>query len=109
MVFGGVRANCEIKLFLNGVKIERVYEIKFLGVILDHKFSWKPHIEYIKKKLAKSIGIIYKVGDLLNNKCLRILYFSLIMPYMSYCVEVWGNTCRTYIDPIIKLQKYQNN
>ena len=24
---------------------------------------------------------------------------------MSYCVEVWGNTYRTYIDPIIKLQK----
>ena len=27
------------------------------------------------------------------------------MPYMSYCIEVWWNTCRTYIDPIITLQK----
>ena len=24
---------------------------------------------------------------------------------MTYCVEVWGNTYRTYIDPIVKLQK----
>ena len=52
MVFSGVRANCEIKSFLNGVKI--VHETKFLGVILDHKFSWKSHIAYIKKKVSKS-------------------------------------------------------
>ena len=68
MVFGGVWANCEIKSFLNGVKIKRLYETKFLGVILDHEVCWKPHIEYIKRKVSKSIGIIYKVGDLLNNK-----------------------------------------
>uniref|UniRef100_A0A3P8T4U6 Reverse transcriptase domain-containing protein n=1 Tax=Amphiprion percula TaxID=161767 RepID=A0A3P8T4U6_AMPPE len=105
MVFGGVRANCETQLILNGVKIERVYDTKFLGVILDYKLSWKPHIEYIKQKLSKSIGIIYNTRDFLNKKGLRILYFSLIMPYMTYCVEVWGNTYRTYIDPIIKLQK----
>ena len=96
MVFGGVRANCENKLFLNAVEIERVYETTFLGVILDHTFSWKPQIEYIKEKVSKSIGIIYNVGDLLNNKCLCILYFLLKVPYMSYGVEIWGNTCGTY-------------
>lgn len=90
MVFGGVGANCEIQLILNGAKIERVYETKFLGVILDHKLSWKPHIEYIKQKLSKSIGLIYKTSNFLNKNGLHILYFSLIMPYMTYCVEVWG-------------------
>lgn len=37
MMSSGVRTNCEIKLNLNGVEIERVYEAKFLGVIIDHK------------------------------------------------------------------------
>ena len=59
MVFG---ANCNIQLILNGVKIERVYETKFLGVILDHKLSWKPHIESTKLKLSKSIGVIYRTS-----------------------------------------------
>ena len=105
MVFGGVPTDCEIKLNLNGTEIEGVYETKFLGVIIDHKLCWKPHIQYIKGKLAKSVGILYKTRELLNQKCLHILYFSLVVPYMSYCVEVWGNVYKTNIDPIIKLQK----
>lgn len=74
-------------------------------MIIDHKLSWKPHIECIRSKLAKSVGILYKIRDLLNEKCLYILYFSLVVPHMTYCVEVWGNTYKTNIDPIIKLQK----
>lgn len=27
------------------------------------------------------------------------------MPYMTYCVEIWGNAYKTNLDPIIKLQK----
>lgn len=27
------------------------------------------------------------------------------MPYMTYCVEAWGNVYRTSIGPLIKLQK----
>ena len=96
MVFGGVPSDCEIKLNINGTEIERVYETKFLGVIIDHKLCWKPHIQYIKGKLAKSVGILYRTRELLNRKCLHILYSSLVVPYLSYCVEVWG----MYIKPI---------
>ena len=105
MVFSGARTNCEVKLKLNQVEIDRVYETKFLGVIIDHKLCWKPHIEYIKRKISKSIAILYKTRDMLNKKCLHILYYSLIFPYLTYCVEVWVNVYKTNIDRIIKLQK----
>jgi hypothetical protein len=32
--------------------------IKFLGVYLDENLSWKIHINYISKKISKSVGII---------------------------------------------------
>lgn len=105
MVFGSRATDCEIKLHLNDKEIERVSEMKFLGVIMDDKLSWKPHIEFIRGKLAKSIGIIYKVGDLLNEKCLLLLYNAMVVPYMTYCVEVWGNVYKTNLDPLVKLQK----
>ena len=76
----------------NRVEIE-VYETKFLGVMIDHKLCWKLHIDYIKRKLSKCIAIL-KTRDLLN-KNLHVLYYSLIMPYMSYCVEIWGNVYKT--------------
>lgn len=52
MLFGGKRTNTEVKLNLNNVEIERVYETKFLGVIIDDKVCWKPHIKYVKQKLS---------------------------------------------------------
>lgn len=104
MVFSGFRVNCEIKMNLNAVEIDRVYKTKLLGVIRDHKLCWKPCIEYIIQKLSKFIAVLYKTRDLLNKKCLHILYCSFIMPYMSHCVEVWGNVYKTNIDPLIKLQ-----
>lgn len=90
---------------LNGTEIERVYETKFLGIIIDYQICWKPHIEYVKSKLSKIIGILYKTNAFLNTKSLHILYSFLVLPYLSYCAEIWGNTFKTYLDPIIKLQK----
>jgi len=35
------------------VNIESVYEIKFLGVVIDAKICWKSHIKYIQTKMSK--------------------------------------------------------
>ena len=47
------------------------------------------------------------------NKCkkyftsstLLTLYYSFLYPYLNYCNCIWGNTCKTYLYPLIKLQK----
>ena len=44
--------------------IERVYETKFLGVIIDNKLNWKSHITQVRNKLNKCISVIYKASQL---------------------------------------------
>ena len=34
-----------------------------------------------------------------------MLYNSCILPHITYCIEIWGNTFNSFIDPILKLQK----
>ena len=46
---------------INSIVIERVSEIKLLGMIIDNKLCWKPHINYIKTKISKSIAVLYNV------------------------------------------------
>ena len=53
-------ASDEITIQINGQQIERVTETTFLGVILDHKLTFKSHIDYISNKIAKCIGLITK-------------------------------------------------
>uniref|UniRef100_A0A3Q3JDA1 Reverse transcriptase domain-containing protein n=1 Tax=Monopterus albus TaxID=43700 RepID=A0A3Q3JDA1_MONAL len=105
MVFGNRRPHNELQLRIGGANIERVYEIKFLGVMVDDRLSWKSHIRHVQHKIAKNISILARVRHMLDVKALRILYCSLILPYLEYGVENWGNTYRSSLQPLYILQK----
>ena len=105
MIFANREISNEVKLRIEDTEIERVLEMKFLGVIIDHKLSWKMHIKHVQSKISKSIAILYKMRDLLNYHALYIVYCSIVVPYLTYCLEIWGNAYQTYTHPIIILQK----
>ena len=81
-------------------------EVNFLGVILDEHLTWKSHIHNVARKVSKAVGIIYKSSFCLDNSSLRILYFSLIYPYLFYCVSVWASTYPSNLRRLITLQKH---
>ena len=60
---------------------------------------------YIKGKVARGIGILYKSRPHFSLETMRMLYNAFVYPYFTYCIEVWGNTCQSYLDPLVKLQK----
>ena len=82
------RQTVDISIQIDNNVIERVKETVFLGVILDEHLSWKPHILGVSRKISKSIGIIYKSSFCLPKTSLRSLYYSLVYPYLTYCVSV---------------------
>ena len=92
-------------LVIRGHKIEKVDSTKFIGVILDSKLTWENHIQYIKTKIAKSIGILCKARKVLSQNTLLLLYYSIAYPHFLYCVEVWGNAAQTHLLSLILLQK----
>lgn len=108
MLFGNRQINRSVKIIINDVEIERVHESKCLGVIIDHKLCWKLHINNVKTKIPKSIAILHRFKHILTQKSLHIWYNCLIVPYNTYCVEIWGNTYKTNINPVYLLQKKSN-
>ena len=48
---------------------------------------------------------VNKVKSILSTKILNSLFSSLVEPHFAYCVEVWGNTYRTYLQSLCKKQK----
>jgi len=42
---------------------------------------------------------------ILNKNALHLLYSSLVTPYLTYGIEIWGNTYKTRTNPIFLLQK----
>ena len=105
MLFGQCKRDTEACISIEGVNIEKVSEIKFLGVLIDDKISWKPHIKYIQGKISRSISVINKAKMSLDFESLYILYCSLVLPYLTYCVEVWGNNYKCSLHTITVTQK----
>ena len=93
------------KISIRDSEISRVFSTKFLGIIIDDQLKWLEHIQYIKNKVSKSVGILCKVQKYLDQQTLHNLYYTFVYPYLIYGVEIWGNACNVYLDPLVKLQK----
>ena len=94
-----------LTLKLHRTKLFESSKIKYLGLILDNKLSWKDHIAELSKKLSRAVGLLYKVRHVCPTAVLRSLYYSLFNSHLSYGLVLWGNANRTYIDKIRSLQK----
>lgn len=95
-------------LKINGHPIIWSNEVKYLGVTLDRKLNWTPHIDNLKIKGIKALNAL---SPILNRKSALsphiklALYSSLVRPCITYACPVWGPTCTTNI---AKLQIVQN-
>ena len=79
------------KLKINNNNIDRITQFNFLGVILHERMSWKQHIEHIRLKIAKTIGIIYRLKSIYPSAILLTLYNTLVTPHLHYCLLCWGS------------------
>ena len=106
MIFYRSRIKCEgVQITIRNENIKETNSIKFLGIIVDNKLKWHEHIIYIKNKVSRAIGIIYKARKYANKQTVKQMYYTFVFPYLIYCCEIWGSTSHTYLDPLIKCQK----
>ena len=54
----------------------------------------------IHTKIAKNLSVMRRVKWLLNGNAMYTLYCSLVLPYIGYCCEIWGNIYKNRIQPL---------
>ena len=105
MLFSKSLETLPINIMFDDTPLEQVSSTKFLGIVVDDKLSWKPHVDKICKLISRNIGIINRLKTQLPLNSLLMLYTSLISPYLHYGLLVWGNANQTLLDRILLLQK----
>ena len=50
------------------IEIENVSSFNFLGITLDESLTWKNHIDLIKNKISKTIGVFYRLAKTFPKK-----------------------------------------
>ena len=79
-----------LTLKIDNVIIEKVDEFSFLGLTMDTNLKWKRHSENICNKCTKMIGILNRLKYVLPLGIKIILYNSVILPHINYCIMAWG-------------------
>ncbi len=90
-----------IRIMIRNVQIKCVSTCKYLGIIIDDQLSWKGHIEYVYKKIVKFTSLFYRLRELLPAFILRNLYFALVYPHLCYGIEIYANTCASYLNQLM--------
>ena len=90
-------------LFIDNEKLERVKTT--VGCIIDQHLSWEYHVEHSRKMLSKGLYAINMSKHILSQDHLKIIYYSLIHPYLLYGIVLWGNTYQKHIHKLEVAQK----
>ena len=90
---------------IQNTSLQCVQSLSFLGVTIDEYLSWKAHITNVALKVSRGVGILSKLKYIIPQNVLMLLYNSIILPHLSYCNIVWGNSYLSHLNKIKLLQK----
>ena len=93
-------------LKLHGEDIEYVPRCPYLGVILDRRMNWKPHVEVLRGKAHGSLTALSPLlRSSLPSRTKLLLYKTYIRPTMTYAAPAWAFITKSSMQ---RLQAVQN-
>ena len=94
-----------VTILINRQTIEQKDSVRYLGVLIDSKLTFKQHITAISKKVSGATGMMYKLRPFVNKKILQMIYYTLVYPFLTYALPLIGTTDQKYLNSIHILQK----
>jgi hypothetical protein len=85
--------------------LERVESIKYLGVLVDHTFTWIPHLQMTTDRLRKLFFIFKTLRHVAEPKLLKNVYYALAQSLITYCVRAWGGAKKSHLIRVERAQR----
>lgn len=101
------RGNCP-GVTLNGTLIPHTDNIKYLGLHLDRRLTWRTHIFNKRKLLGKKFSQMYWLlgrNSALTTDNKLLLYKTILQPIWKYGIPLWGTASKSNLEII---QRFQN-
>ncbi|GBP74945.1 Probable RNA-directed DNA polymerase from transposon BS [Eumeta japonica] len=70
-------------------ELEFVNSTVFLGITLDDRLQWGPHISKLAKRLSSAAYAVKKMRNLSDVETARLVYFGCFHSLMSYGILLW--------------------
>jgi hypothetical protein len=96
------------RLIFNNVNIPWISSVKYLGLILDKRLTWQPHISSKLQQAYQRLSMLYPIlnkKSSIQKKCSLLIYKQILRPILTYACPAWGKCATTHIR---KIQIFQN-
>ena len=80
----------ELRLQINGQKLETVKHKTVLGLHIDNHLNWKEQVNTICKRLNSTIAFLNRINYYLCPEMKTMFYNSNFMSISDYCCFIWG-------------------
>lgn len=92
---------------LNNINIPQVNQVKYLGMIIDRRLTWKNHIWskrlHLNSKFRNLYWLLGKHSKLSTENKL-LIYKTVLKPVWTYGIQLWGTSSDSNIEIIQRFQ-----
>ena len=104
IVFDNVE-NCGTIELGSDIVIKECKSTKYLGLIVDNLLKFDLHIDYIKKKVQKRIGAMYRASSLLPIKFRKMFANAIMLPQFDYLDTIYTRASKSKLKELDILYK----
>lgn len=79
--------------------------LKYLGIMLDSRMSFKEHINITCSRLRKLLYVFKNLRHVADYELIKQVYYALAQSLLEYCVTVWGGAPKTILKPLEIVQR----
>ena len=91
---------------ISNVQLERVFEIRDLGVMFDKTILFTRHIDITVAKAYSMLGFMMRIcADFSAVSVFIYLYFSHVRSHLEYVTAIWSLNYDIHINRIESVQK----
>ena len=112
VIFTRRRKKPPFQLKIDGKPIEFSNSVRYLGVTLDSKLHWTPHIE---DKITKAKRFLQGVASITRNnwgpkpRLMRWAFLSIVRPMLCYAAMIWGHRAPSSIAKLRRVNRMALN
>ena len=94
------KRQCSMTIKINDENLEKCDSYKYLGVYIDKDLCWRPHVNYLCKKISKVCGAISELRHCVGIDTLKTIYYALVNSYIRYGILIWGCASSAVLQPL---------
>ena len=89
----------------SGQKIINCRNVKYLGIPIEENLEQNLHLNLLKSKLKRAIGLLCKLRHYVPKFQIKMLYYAIFHSYLIYACQIWVQS----FNILTKIQTLQDN